>query len=50
MRHSHMLWICGGLMVVAVVVAATGAGAFAFLAPLGCMLMMAAMVFMMVRH
>lgn len=50
MRHSHMLWFCGGLMVIAIVLVATGAGALAFLAPLGCVLMMGMMVFMMVRH
>ncbi len=50
MRHSHMMWFCGALMVIAVVLAAAGAGAFAFLAPLGCVTMMAMMVWMMVRH
>jgi hypothetical protein len=46
----HMLWMCGGMMIIAlVVVAIAGSGAFV-LAPLGCVLMMAAMVFMMVRH
>ncbi len=50
MRHSHMLWFCGGLMVLAVVLAVAGAGAFAFLAPLGCVAMMGMMVWMMVRH
>ena len=36
-------------MVLAIVLAVAGAGAFAFLAPLGCVAMMA-MVWMMVRH
>ena len=49
MMHSHMLWFCGGLMVLAIVLAATGAGAIAFLAPLGCAVMMVGMVWMMVR-
>ena len=49
MKHSHMLWMCGGLMILAVVLAATGAGAIAFLAPLGCAVMMVGMVWMMVR-
>jgi hypothetical protein len=47
--HSHMLWFCGGLMVLAIVLGVAGLGAFAFLAPLGCAVMMAAMVWMMVR-
>ena len=50
MKHSHMLWFCGALMVLAMVLAVAGAGAFAFLAPLGCVAMMAMMVWMMVRH
>jgi uncharacterized membrane protein YgdD (TMEM256/DUF423 family) len=49
MKHSHMIWMCGGLMALAVVLAVTGAGAFAFLAPLGCAVMMGGMVWMMVR-
>ncbi len=50
MQHAHMMWLCGALMVLAVVLAVAGAGAFAFLAPLGCVAMMGAMVWMMVRH
>lgn len=50
MRRMHMMWFCGALMVLAVVVAVSGAGAFALLAPLGCVAMMAMMVWMMVRH
>ena len=50
MRRMHMMWFCGALMVLAVVLAVAGAGTFAFLAPLGCVAMMAMMVFMMVRH
>jgi uncharacterized membrane protein len=48
--HMPMMWLCGGLMVLAVVLLAVGAGGFAFLAPLGCVAMMAMMVWMMVRH
>jgi hypothetical protein len=50
MKHSHMLWFCGALMVLAIVLVVAGAGAWAFLAPLGCVAMMGAMVWMMVRH
>jgi hypothetical protein len=49
MKHSHMLWMCGGLMILAVVLVATGAGTWVFLAPLGCAVMMVGMVWMMVR-
>jgi hypothetical protein len=50
MKHSHMLWFCGALMVVvAVVLVVAGAGSWAFLAPLGCVAMMGMMVWMMVR-
>ena len=48
MKSWHML-VCVGLVVVAVVAVAAGAGAFAFIAPLGCALMMGMMVWMMVR-
>jgi hypothetical protein len=47
MRHSHMMWFCGALMILGVVLAVTGAGAVAFLAPLGCVAMMGVMVWMM---
>ena len=47
-RHSHMLWACGALMVIAVVLAVAGAGWITFLAPLGCVVMMGAMLWMMV--
>ena len=50
MRRMRMMWFCGAFMVLAVVLAVAGAGAFAFLAPLGCVAMMAMMVWMMVRH
>jgi uncharacterized membrane protein YgdD (TMEM256/DUF423 family) len=43
-----MLWFCGGLMVLALVLAAAGAGWIAFLAPLGCAVMMLGMIWMMV--
>jgi hypothetical protein len=49
MKHSHMLWFCGGLMVLAVVFAIAGAGAFAFLVPLGCVLMMGMMGWITIR-
>jgi hypothetical protein len=48
MKTWHML-ACGGLVAVAIVLVAVGAGAFAFVAPLGCVLMMGMMVWMMVR-
>ncbi|HSD22867.1 MAG TPA: hypothetical protein VLB79_00930 [Solirubrobacterales bacterium] len=50
MRRMHMMWFCGALMMLAVVVAVSGAGAFVLLAPLACVAMMAMMVWMMVRH
>jgi hypothetical protein len=49
MKHSHMLWFCGALMVIAVVLVVAGAGSWAFLAPLGCVAMMGMMVWMMAR-
>ena len=48
MKHSHML-ICVALMVLGIVLVVAGAGAFAFVAPLGCALMMGMMIWMMVR-
>jgi uncharacterized membrane protein YgdD (TMEM256/DUF423 family) len=42
-----MLGFCGGLMVIALL-AAAGAGWIAFLAPLGCAVMMVGMIWMMV--
>lgn len=48
MQHSRMLWFCGALMVIAVVLAVAGAGWITFLAPLGCAVMMAGMLWMMV--
>jgi hypothetical protein len=48
MKPWHML-ACAGLLAVAIVLVAAGAGAFAFIAPLGCMLMMGMMVWMMLR-
>ena len=47
MKTWHM-GLCVGLMALGVVLAVVGAGAFAFLAPLGCAVMMAMMVWMMV--
>jgi hypothetical protein len=48
MKSWHML-ACAVLVVVAIVRVAAGAGAFAFIAPLGCVLMMGMMIWMMVR-
>jgi len=48
MKSWHML-ACTGLVVVAIVLGTAGAGAFAFIAPLGCVLMMGMMIWMMVR-
>jgi hypothetical protein len=48
MKHWH-IGLCVGLMALAAVLAVAGAGAFAFLAPLGCAAMMGMMVWMMVR-
>ena len=48
MKHWHML-VCVGLMALGVVLIVAGAGAFAFVAPLGCILMMGMMAWMMVR-
>ena len=47
-KSWHML-ACAALVVVAIVLVAAGAGAFAFIAPLGCVLMMGMMIWMMVR-
>ena len=49
MKTWHM-GVCVGLMAIAVVLVVAGAGALAFLAPLGCVAMMGMMVWMMVRH
>lgn len=49
MTHWHHMAICAGLVAVAIVLVAAGAGAFAFIAPLGCALMMGMMIWMMVR-
>lgn len=48
MKSWHML-ACVGLVIVAIGLVAAGAGAFAFIAPLGCVLMMGMMIWMMVR-
>ena len=48
MKSWHMT-ACAGLVVVAIVLVAAGAGAFALIAPLGCVLMMCMMIWMMVR-
>jgi hypothetical protein len=49
MKHWHHMAICAGLVAVAIVLVAAGAGTFAFIAPLGCALMMGMMIWMMVR-
>ena len=49
MKHWHHMAICAGLVAVAIVLVAAGAGAFALIAPLGCVLMMGMMIWMMVR-
>ena len=48
MNHWHHMAICAGLVAVAIVLVAAGAGEFAFIAPLACALMMG-MIWMMVR-
>jgi hypothetical protein len=48
MKSWHML-ACVGLVIVAIGLVAAGAGGFAFIAPLGCVLMMGMMIWMMVR-
>jgi hypothetical protein len=48
MKSWHML-ACAGLVIVAIVLVAAGAGAYAFIAPIGCVLMKGIMVWMMVR-
>ena len=48
MKPWHMA-ICAGLLVVTGVLLAAGVGVFAFIAPLGCVLMMGMMIWMMVR-
>lgn len=48
MKAWHM-WACAALAAAAIVLVVTGAGALAFLAPLGCAAMMGMMVWMMVR-
>jgi uncharacterized membrane protein len=51
MKHSmKMIWVCVALVVLAVVLGATGVkGAYLALFALPCMLMMGAMVWMMIR-
>ena len=46
MKTWHIA-ICVGLMGIAVILVAVGGGAFAFMAPLGCLAMMVMMVWMM---
>jgi hypothetical protein len=48
MKSWHML-ICLGLIVLGVVLVATGASAVAFLPAIACMLMMGAMMWIMMR-
>ena len=48
MKHSHM-WLCGGFAALTIVLAASGAGALAFIPAAGCAVMCAVMVWTMVR-
>ncbi|HEX6023824.1 MAG TPA: hypothetical protein VFZ00_17670 [Solirubrobacter sp.] len=48
MKPWHMA-ICAGLLAITIVLVAAGVGVFAFIAPLGCALMMGMMIWMMVR-
>jgi hypothetical protein len=48
MKSWHMM-LCAVFVVVGIVLVTAGAGAFAFLPALGCMLMMGMMIWMMVR-
>ena len=49
MKHWHHIATCAVLAGVAIALVAAGAGALAFIAPLGCALMMGMMIWMMVR-
>ncbi|HET8822366.1 MAG TPA: hypothetical protein VFM57_12525 [Thermoleophilaceae bacterium] len=49
MNHWQHVAVCAGLMVVAFVLVGVGAGTLAFIAPLGCALMMGMMIWGMVR-
>ena len=49
MKPWHML-LCVGFVALGVSLAASGVGALALIAPLGCAAMMGMMVWMMVRH
>lgn len=49
MKSWHIA-VCVGLMALAVGLVVAGAGAFAFIAPLGCAAMMGMMIWMMVRR
>jgi hypothetical protein len=45
--HGALMWMCGALVVVALVVALATGSAVPFLPVIGCVLMMGAMMFMM---
>lgn len=50
MRHSHRaMWWCAAVAVLVAVLVALGAGGWALLAAVGCLVMMGAMVLMMSR-
>jgi hypothetical protein len=49
MKHGKHMYICAGLMALAVVLVLAGANALVFIPALGCALMMGMMVWMMVR-
>jgi hypothetical protein len=45
--HGTLMWMCGAVVVVALVVVVATGSAFSFLPVVGCVLMMGAMMFMM---
>jgi hypothetical protein len=49
MKSQHM-WICGALVAVALVIVAFGGSAYVLIPALGCMAMMGAMMWMMMRR
>ena len=45
--HGTLMWMCGAMVVVALVVVLATGGGFGFLPVIGCVLMMGAMMLMM---
>jgi hypothetical protein len=45
--HGTLMWMCGAVVLVALVVVLATGSAFPFLLVIGCVLMMGAMMFMM---